>query len=104
EEQLLPNPGHHVIHAFASLEVGKHEGLLTAHHFRITVHDLEVCPNIRGKIRLVDHEKIGSRDARTSLARNLVASRDVDDVDRRVHQFRAKTRGEIVATALEKQN
>ncbi|MEI9992468.1 MAG: hypothetical protein WDM86_20845 [Rhizomicrobium sp.] len=46
-------------------------------------------------------KQIRPRDAGTAFARDLVARRDVDDVERDVRQFRREGRREIVAAALD---
>ena len=55
------------------------------------------------QIDLVDHQEVGARDARASLARNLLALGDVDDVDRRVDQLGAERGRQVVAAALDQQ-
>src|SRR5688572_15660286 len=92
EEKLLADPRHHTVHAFTRLKVCEQERLLPSHHPRVTVHDLEIRADIRRKIGFVDDKQIRPRDSRTSLARNLVASRDIDDIDRRIHKLRTETR------------
>ena len=58
--------------------------------------------DVRREIDLVDDQQVRPGDAGAALARNLVAARDVDDVDRRVDQLGAEAGGEVVAAALEK--
>src|SRR5262245_3872303 len=101
-QQLPPNPRNDLFEACAALEVREHEWPLAAHQPRVARHDVEARADMRGEIDLVDHEEIRTRDAGTSLARDLVAPRDVDDVYRRVDQLRAEASCKIVATRLQK--
>src|SRR5207245_11665208 len=55
------------------------------------------------EVDLVDDEQVRARDARSTLARDLLALGDVDHVDRRVHQLRAERRGQIIAAALDEE-
>src|SRR5205823_1771664 len=57
--------------------------------------------DMRGQVRLVDHQQVGPGDAGAALARDLVAARDVDDVDAQVRQLGAEGRGQVVAAALD---
>src|ERR1700719_83145 len=102
EEQFPSDPRHHVLDAGAGLQIREHERPLASHQLRIARHHAEARSHVIGQIDLVDDQQVGSGDARTALPRNLVTGGDVDDVDRRLHQFRAEARGEIVAAALEK--
>src|SRR5262245_30391701 len=101
-EQLPPNPRDHVLQAGAALDVREKEGLVTTHQPGVAGHDVEAGTHVRGEIDLVDHEEIRTGHARTPFTRDLVASGDVDDVNRRVHQLGAEAGGQIVATGLEK--
>ena len=68
---------------------------------RVARHHLEAGTDQRGQIDLVDDEQIGAGDARTALARDLVAGRDVDDVDRQIGQFGREGRRQIVAARFD---
>ncbi len=54
------------------------------------------------EVHLVDRQEIGLGDAGPVLAGDLVAGRHVDDVDEVVHQGRAEGQGQIIPTALQK--
>ena len=56
---------------------------------------------MRREIDLVDDEQVGTGDARPALRRDLVAGRDVDDVDRHVGELRREGRGEVVAAGFD---
>ena len=59
------------------------------------------APTMRREVDLVDDEQVRARDAGAALARNLVAGRDVDHVEREVGKLRAERRGQVVAAALD---
>ena len=61
------------------------------------------APDERREIRLVDDEQIGLRDARPAFARNLVAARHVDHVNRVIGEVAAELRGKVIAAALDEQ-
>ncbi len=82
-------------------QIREHERPVAAHLAGVALHHFERRAHVRRKIDLVDHQQIRAHDARAALARNLVAARHVDHVDRNVHQFRAERRGQIVAAAFD---
>ena len=55
---------------------------------------------MRGEIDLVDHQQVGTGDAGAAFARDFLALRHVDHVDRDVGELRAEGGGEIVAAAI----
>ena len=83
---------HHVVDALAALEVREHERARAALSARIALHDLERRADVRSEVDLVDHEQIRAGDAGAALARDLVAGRDVDDVDRQIGKLGRKGR------------
>jgi hypothetical protein len=87
--------------ALAGLEVGEHERPLAAHAARIAVHHLQRGADHRREVDLVDDEQVALGDAGAALARDLVARRHVDHVQREVGKLRAEGRGEVVAAGLD---
>ncbi len=76
-------------------------GRCAAHLLGVAVHHLERGADIGREIDLVDDEQVGARDAGPALGRDLVAGRDIDDVDREIGKLRRKGRGEIVAAGFD---
>ncbi len=68
---------------------------------RVAAHDVEVGPDQRREVGLVDDQQIGARDARTAPAWNLVAAGNVDHEDLPVDQAPAERCGQVVAAALD---
>src|SRR5947208_6274836 len=87
----------HLREAVAGLEVGELEWPLAAHLLRVARHHLERSADHRREVDLVDHQQVRLGDARPALARNLVARRYVDHVERQVRELRAEGGGQIVA-------
>src|SRR5712671_2253704 len=87
--------------ALTGLEVGEHERPLPAHAARIAVHHLERSADHRREVDLVDDQQNALGDAGAALARDLVARRHVNHVEREVGELRAESRGEIVAAGLD---
>ncbi|GHU29345.1 hypothetical protein FACS189497_07150 [Betaproteobacteria bacterium] len=85
-----------------TLEVGEHKRALATHFPGVARHHFERRPHQRREVDLVDHEQIGAGDARAALARNLVTSGHIDDVNREVGQLRRKRRREIITSRLDK--
>src|SRR5690606_28467152 len=77
------------------------EGAGAAHPLRVAVHHLKARADQRGEVDLVDHQQVRAGDARAALAGDLVAGRDVDDVDGDVRKFRAEGGGQVVAAAFD---
>src|SRR6266853_3874381 len=82
---------------FAGFEVGEDEGSVAAHPTSVAVHDFEAGTDQRGEVDLVDDEEVGTGDPRSPFARNLVAGRDVDHVDRQIGELGREGRGKVVA-------
>src|SRR5262245_33967857 len=101
-QQLPPNPRDDLFQACAALQVREDKWPLAAHQPRVARHDVEARADMRGEVDLVDHEEIRTRDAGTPFARDLVAARDVDDVNRCVDQLGTEASCKIVATRLQK--
>ena len=70
---------------------------------RIALHHAQIGADERSEIDLVDDEEIRLRDPRPAFSGNLVASGDVDDVNREVGQIPAELRRQVVAAALDEQ-
>ena len=67
------------------LEVGHHEGLARLRmRLRVGFHHAEVGADVGREVGLVDDEQVALGDAGAALARDLLAGRDVDHVDRQV--------------------
>ena len=84
-------------------DLGEHERPGAAHAAGIARHHVEVGADERRQVGLVDDEQVGLRDSRAALARNLVAARHVDHVDREVGELAAELRREVVAAAFDEQ-
>src|SRR5262247_2877688 len=76
-----------LIDTLAGLQIRKSERPLSAHSRGIRFHHAEVGTNQGSEIDLVDNEKIGTRNTRATLARYFFAGRDVDHIDRQVHEL-----------------
>src|SRR5215216_3436273 len=104
--RLFPATEHLVRNGLDADAVGdlrEHERPCASHPPRITLHHLEVGTDKMRQVGLVDHEQIRLRDAWTALARNLVAARDIDDIDRVISEVATELRGEIIASAFHEQ-
>ena len=62
---------------------------------------MQVGADVRGEVDLVDEQEVGTGNARTALARDLVARGDVNDVDGVVGQFRGEGGRQVVAATLD---
>src|SRR5262249_50055990 len=89
-EALAPNPRDHLRQSVARLEAGEEERPLAAHRPGVALHHGKAGADVRREVDLVDDQEIRARDARSALARNLVAARDVDDIDRGVDELGAE--------------
>ncbi len=81
----------------------KTNGLAPPHAPGVPVHHLEAGTDQRGKVDLVDDQEIRAGDAGTALARDLLAGRDIDHVDREIRELGAEGRGQVVAAGLDQQ-
>src|SRR5918994_6524456 len=86
--------------ALARTQVREHEGSGAPHSRGILLHDGKARADMRREVDLVDDEEIGAGDARPALARDLLAARYVDDVDREIGELRREGGGEIVAAGF----
>jgi hypothetical protein len=71
-------------HTGAILEVREQKRPFPAHPFCVPFHHRKVGADVRRQVDLVDHQQIRPRDAGPSLARDLVASGDVNDVESQI--------------------
>lgn len=92
-----------MIHSDILLDLRKHRRAAFPHLPGIPLHDAQVGPDGLGEVGLVDDQQVALGDAGPSLAGDLVAARDVDDVDDVVCQLPAVVRGEVVPAALDEQ-
>jgi len=69
--------------------------------FGLGQHRRQIDSDIRRKIDLVDDEQVAAQQPRSPLARNVVATGDVDDEDPPVDQIQREGRSQIVAAGLE---
>lgn len=69
----------------------------------VTLHDVQISADCLSKIDLVDDQQIGLCDSRSTLARNLVASRYIDDVDDEVGKFAGVVSCEVVAARFDEE-
>ena len=76
---------------------------VAAHAFGVAGHHVQIGTDGRRQISLVDHEQVTLRDARPALARHLIAASNVDHVNRKIGQFPAEIRGQVVAAAFDEQ-
>lgn len=84
-------------------DLSEHERADASHLFRVPFHHRQVGSDGLSQVCFVDHEEIALSDAWPSLARNLVAPRHVDHLDRVVRQLPTEARGEIVSPGLDQE-
>ena len=87
--------------AFAGAQIGEYIRLVAAHAPGVALHHVEAGADVRREIDLVDHQQVRARDAGAALARDLLALRDVDDVDGDVGKLGRERRRQIVAAGLD---
>src|SRR5713101_2816923 len=100
--EMLLQPCENGVQARTILEVGEDEWTFAAHAPRVTLHHFQRSSHVRCQVNFVDDQQIGAGDAWTTFARDFIASRNIDYVDKHVHQFRAESGGQVIATALDK--
>ena len=76
-------------------------GRPSPHRLGVPAHHLEVGPDQRGQVDLVDHQQVGAGDAGAALARHLVPAGHVQHEDLGVHQPVAEGGGQVVPAALD---
>ena len=92
-----------MVQALAILDDRKNCRSTFAHLRRIPLHDLQISTNGLGKVNLVDHQQIRARDTRSTLARNLVATRNVNHIDDEVGQLARVVRSEVITAGLDEE-
>ena len=92
QHALVDDEGDDLGQALTGLEVAENEGLLAAHSFGIGGHDLERSADHGCEIDLIDHQQVRACDAGPALARNLLAGRNIDDVERQIRKLGAEVR------------
>ena len=92
-----------MVQALAILNNRKDSRSTLAHLRRIPLHDLQISTNGLGQVNLVDHQQIRARDTRSTLARNLVATRDINHIDDKVGQLARVVRSEVITAGLDEE-
>src|ERR1700746_963798 len=87
---------------FAALQIRENEGPLPAHSERVRLHYAKVRAYQRSQVDHVDNEKIGARNSRTALTRDLLTFRNVDHVDRQVRQFWTESSRQVISARFDK--
>src|SRR5215510_9156041 len=88
------------VDALARAQIAEHEGTRSAHALGVALHDRERSADVGREIDFVDHEQVGTRDARAAFGRNLVAGGDVDDIERQVRELWLKMRRRVARSTL----
>src|SRR5262249_38956795 len=102
QSALLDDKGSDLIDTFADLQICKNERLLRAHSPRVCCHHFEIRADQGSEIYLVDDEKIGAGNARTTLARYFFTCSYVNDVDGQACQLGAERCRKVVASGFDK--
>ena len=89
--------------ARALRDLRKQKWTASSHPPRVARHDVQIGAHERSQVGLVDDEQVRLCDSGPPFARNLVAARDVDDVDREIRQLAAELSRQIVSPALDEQ-
>jgi hypothetical protein len=100
----MKNLPHDFINANTVFDLRKNKWAVTAHSFGVTFHDFEIGAHCVGEIGFVDDEQIGLSNARTALTGNLVAPRNIDDLDGEIGKFATETSGQIVAARFNQED
>src|SRR5580700_5096200 len=87
---------------FTTLQIRENERPPSAHSERVRFHYRKVRPYQRSQIDLIDNEKIGPRNARTALTRNLFTFGNIDHVDRQVRQFWTESCRKVISARFHK--
>src|ERR1700719_319320 len=98
---LVFDPGHDRVQADGIAQIREHKGQIASHFSRVTVHDFERGTHVRSKINFVYYKQVRASDPRTALARHLIATGDVDDVDPDVDELGAERGCKIIASTLD---
>src|SRR4051794_6680335 len=97
----LPQPRYYRFHPITMQDGDEERRGFAPERARIPLHDREVGSNEWGEIYLVHDQELRASDAWTTLARHLVPASYVYDIDRGVHQLRAKRGRQVVSAALD---
>jgi hypothetical protein len=91
----------YLVQPLAGEAVCEHERPVLANDSGVMLHHVESRPHVRCQIDLVDHQQVRFGDARSALARDLVALRNVDHEDEVVSQCRTEGQGQVVTARLD---
>jgi hypothetical protein len=74
-----------------------------AHFLRVALHHSEVGADREDKVGFVYDEKVGLSDARTTFARDFVATGDVNNLNGVIGKLAAEAGGQIIATGFQQE-
>lgn len=92
-----------MVDSLSALDLCKHRRPTFSHFRRITLHDTQIRAHNLRQINLIHDQQVRARDARPTLARDLVASRDINHVDDEIRQFARVVRGQVIPAGLDQQ-
>src|SRR6266581_7492114 len=90
---MLPGVGDvadDLLHTDSVLHLREYKRAVAAHLLRVALHHFQIRTHSLREVGLVDDEQVALRDPGAALPRNLVATRDVDDLNREVREFPAE--------------
>ena len=91
-----PSPSAQVGH-----HIGPAAGVQRAHAPGVGFHHRQVGADMRREVGLVDDQQVALGDAGPAFARDLLATGDVDHVQRQVRQLGAEGGGQVVAAGFD---
>lgn len=85
------------------LNYSKNSRPTLSHLRRIPLHNLQIRTHSLSEINLVHNQQIRARDARATLAGDLVSARNINHVDDEVGQFARVVRSQVVTAGLDEE-
>src|SRR4030095_3359428 len=101
QSTLLDDEAGDLLDTSTLLQVREQEGPCISHALRVGCHDREIRADQRREVDFVDDQQIRARDAWTALARNLLATCDIDDSEGEVGGLWAEGRREVVPAGFD---
>lgn len=97
------NQIHNSPHSLSIFHLRKNSRPPFPHLRRIPLHNTEIRPHNLRQVNLIHNQQITPRNPRSTLPRNLITTRNIDNIDDEVGEFTTVVRREVIAARFDEQ-
>src|ERR1700722_6238822 len=98
---LIFDPSHDRVQSNCIAQIREHEWQVPSHFSGVAIHHSERGAHVRSEVNFIYYKEVRASDSRTTLAGDLIALGDVENVAPNIDKLRAERGGKIIAAALD---